>query len=153
MTRFSKPLLSIAPLLLAACVEMPTGPSVTVMPAPYKPFEVFAADDQVCRQFAQQQVGQAETANAQNRAVGSAVATTALGAAAGALIGQSGQGAASGAGVGLIAGSMIGAGETDRSTRGLQRRYDIAYQQCMYTKGNQVPGYVYQATPPPPRNR
>lgn len=141
-----------APLLLAGCVVMPTGPGVTVMPAPYKPFEVFAADDQVCRQFAQQQIGQG-AANAQNQGLGTAVAGTAVGAAAGALIGQSGGGAATGAGVGLIAGSAIGAGETDRSTRGLQRRYDIAYEQCMYSKGNQVPGYVYQNTSPPPRNR
>ena len=25
-----------------------------------------------------------------------------------------------------------------------QRRYDIAYQQCMYAKGNQLPGYGYR---------
>ncbi len=118
----------------------------------YKPFEVFAEDDQVCRQFAQQQIGQG-AANAQNQGLGTAVAGTAIGTAAGALIGRSGGGAATGAGVGLIAGSAIGAGETDRSSRGLQRRYDIAYEQCMYSKGNQVPGYVYQNTPPPPRNR
>jgi hypothetical protein len=35
----------------------------------------------------------------------------------------------------------------------LQRRYDNAYMQCMYAKGNQVPGVVrtYRgAVPPPP---
>ena len=34
-----------------------------------------------------------------------------------------------------------------------QRRYDIAYQQCMYAKGNQLPGsaYRYRATPLPPQ--
>ena len=38
-----------------------------------------------------------------------------------------------------------------------QQRYDIAYSQCMYSKGNQVPGYTYNnngqnyvAPPPPP---
>ncbi|WP_036516203.1 glycine zipper family protein [Nevskia soli] len=145
-------LLSVSLELLAGCVEMPTGPSVAVMPAPYKPFEVFAADASVCRQFAQQQIGQAP-ATAQNQTAGAVIGGTAVGAAAGALIGQSGGGAATGAGIGLLAGSAIGAGEADRSTRGLQRRYDIAYEQCMYSKGNQVPGYVYQAQPPPPRSR
>ena len=28
----------------------------------------------------------------------------------------------------------------------IQRRYDIAYQQCMYTRGNQIPGV---SAPPP----
>jgi hypothetical protein len=33
----------------------------------------------------------------------------------------------------------------------MQRRYDIAYQQCMYAKGNQLPGQaVRQNIPPPP---
>ncbi|HQP55162.1 MAG TPA: hypothetical protein PLN83_03555, partial [Syntrophorhabdus sp.] len=35
----------------------------------------------------------------------------------------------------------------------LQRQYDIAYSQCMYAKGNQVPGVVKrqpQADVPPP---
>jgi hypothetical protein len=38
----------------------------------------------------------------------------------------------------------------------VQWRYDIAYQQCMYAKGNQIPAVVrapqsrYTAPPPPP---
>jgi hypothetical protein len=36
----------------------------------------------------------------------------------------------------------------------LQRRYDIAYMQCMYARGNQIPGvsqtYTGTAPPPPP---
>ena len=34
----------------------------------------------------------------------------------------------------------------------MQRRYDIAYQQCMYTRGNDLPGFSRPAgrgTPPP----
>lgn len=31
-----------------------------------------------------------------------------------------------------------------------QRWYDIAYMQCMYAKGNQIPGYTTSAPPPPP---
>jgi hypothetical protein len=30
-----------------------------------------------------------------------------------------------------------------------QRWYDIAYMQCMYAKGNQIPGYTTSAPPPP----
>ena len=33
----------------------------------------------------------------------------------------------------------------------LQRRYDIAYQQCMYAKGNQIPGVVRAGTARPMR--
>jgi hypothetical protein len=38
----------------------------------------------------------------------------------------------------------------------VQQRYDVAYSQCMYSRGNQVPGYVqppppaYAPPPPPP---
>jgi hypothetical protein len=31
-----------------------------------------------------------------------------------------------------------------------QRWYDMAYLQCMYAKGNQIPGVVVGAPPPPP---
>ncbi|MGO9377785.1 MAG: hypothetical protein ACLPN1_01610 [Dissulfurispiraceae bacterium] len=43
---------------------MPTGPSVTVMPSPGKPFEEFQADDAICRQWASQQIGQTPQAAA-----------------------------------------------------------------------------------------
>jgi hypothetical protein len=36
----------------------------------------------------------------------------------------------------------------------MQRRYDIAYQQCMYSRGNQIPGVTRSSgppAPPPPR--
>ncbi len=32
---------------------IPTGPTLAVMPVPGEPFEVFVADDGVCRQFAE----------------------------------------------------------------------------------------------------
>jgi hypothetical protein len=31
-----------------------------------------------------------------------------------------------------------------------QRWYDMAYMQCMYAKGNQIPGVVVGSPPPPP---
>jgi len=73
----------------------------------------------------------------------------ALGAGLGAAIGG-GQGAAVGAGTGALAGTAIGAGSTQQAQMSLQQRYDIAYTQCMYSRGNQVPGYQTAAPPPPP---
>jgi hypothetical protein len=38
----------------------------------------------------------------------------------------------------------MGASGGNDSAKEVQRRYDIAYQQCMYSKGHQVPGYSIQ---------
>ena len=81
--------------ILGGCATMPTGPTVMVMPPPGKPFEVFAEEDTICRQWAQQQIGGAspsETAN-QNLANGAVVGTlvgAGLGAAIGAATGNVG---------------------------------------------------------------
>lgn len=140
---------------LGACAAPPPGPSVQVMPAPNKPFEVFAADQGDCKQYAQQQVsGQAQAAN--NQAVGTAVIGTLLGAGLGAAIGG-GQGAAIGAASGAVAGTAIGASGSQAQQAAIQQQFDNAYAQCMYAKGNQVPGTAppgpgYQPPngPPPP---
>jgi hypothetical protein len=140
-------------IALGGCAVVPDGPSVRVMPAPGKPIEVFSAEDQYCRGYAAHNSGSAQDA-ANTAAVGSAVAGTALGAAAGALIGGNGRAAGTGAGIGLVMGSAVGANESERSGYSAQRRYDIAYEQCMYSKGNILPGqavpYYSQPLPPPP---
>jgi len=138
---------------------MPTGPNVTVLPGPGKPFEVFMADDTTCRQWAQQQIGGASpsgTAN-QNMATGAVVGSAvgaAMGAAIGAATGNAAAGAAIGGGTGLLGGTAMGSNAGASSEYQLQRRYDIAYQQCMYAKGNQIPGSpaprAYAPPPPPP---
>ena len=152
-------LLFSAVLLLAGCATTPTGPNVTVLPGPGKPFEVFQADDAVCRQWAQQQISgtnPSQTAN-QNMATGAAIGTAvgaAMGAAIGAATGNAAAGAAIGGGTGLLGGTAMGSNAGASSEYTLQRRYDIAYQQCMYSKGNQIPGAApvrrTYATPPPP---
>ena len=151
----------VFPLLLVAsgCATIPTGPSVMVLPPPGKSFEQFQADDAICRQWAAQRIGQSpQQAMNQNTATG-AVVGTAIGAAAGAAIGSAsgnvGAGAAIGAGSGLLVGTAAGASSGQVSGWEAQRRYDIAYTQCMYMKGNQVPGVVTQPQhirrmPPPP---
>ncbi len=149
--------------LLSGCATMPTGPTVTVMPGPGKPFEVFQADDYACRQWALQQIGGAspsETAN-QNLATGAVIGTllgAGIGAAIGSTSGQMGAGAAIGAGAGLLGGTAMASGSAYDSEYQLQRRYNIAYQQCMYARGNQVPGVVQRqqqvyGPPPPPPSR
>jgi len=140
--------------MLAGCASIPTGPSVAVMPGPGKPFDQFQADNAICRQFADQQIGVNPNKVAQEQVLTGAAAGAAVGAATGALMNHGHEGATeSMAGAGLIVGSAAGASAANASTMTLQRRYDIAYEQCMYAKGNLIPGYPaprYSAPPPPP---
>lgn len=126
-------------LALGGCATLPNGPSVMAMPGTGKSFEQFRADDAVCRQFALEQIG-GTTPNEASTSSGvkSAAVGAAVGAAAGALAGghrSAGEGAAAGLVVGAVAGSAAG----QSSGYSAQRRYDDAYLQCMYAKGNAVP--------------
>jgi len=140
---------------ITGCATIPTGPTLAVMPAPGKPFEVFVADDGVCRQFADRQTGvNPQTAATQDTVSGAAIGT-AVGALAGVAIGAApghpGVGAGVGVGTGLLAGTAAGAHAGYGTGFTLQQRYNIAYEQCMYAKGNQIPGVVQMrppATPP-----
>ena len=150
-------LLLLAVVAMSACATIPTGPSVMVWPGPGKPFEVFQADDAVCRQWASQQIGTSPNdAVNQNLATGAVLGTLAgagLGAAIGAASGGAGIGAAIGAASGLIGGTAIASGPASAAGYEAQRRYDYAYLQCMYIKGNQVPGVSRSSRrviPPPP---
>lgn len=141
--------------MVSACVQAPMGPTVAVMPGPNKPFAAFNEDQAVCRQFAEQQIGGGEQAQntATNQTLIGAGVGTLLGAGLGAAIGG-GRGAAIGAGAGALGGTAVGASEGQRTTMSVQQRYNVAYEQCMYSRGNQVPGYVQPApqgyAPPPP---
>ena len=149
--------LLIIVVLFTGCASIPNGPSVMVLPGDGKSFDQFRIDDATCRQFAYEQVGGASGQQAaQNSAITSAAVGTIIGAAAGAAIGSAsgdmGAGAAIGAGSGLLLGSAMGAGASSSSYYEAQRRYDNAYMQCMYAKGNQIPGYRRTSSPPPPAN-
>jgi len=147
---------SLATLMtISACAQAPMGPTVAVMPGPNKPFQAFNEDQAICKQFAEQQIGgaqQAQTTATNQTLIGAGVGTL-LGAGLGAAIGG-GRGAAIGAGAGALGGTAVGASQAERTTMSLQQRYNIAYSQCMYSRGNQVPGYVQpaapRAAPPPP---
>jgi len=139
---------------------MPAGPSVLVMPAPGKTIESFQVEDMTCRQWAGQQIGISAQDTLNKNTVSGAAAGTAIGAGAGALIGaasgHAGAGAAIGAGSGLLVGTAAGAGAGQEYGMDAQKRYDYAYVQCMYSKGNQIPERVYRyrirsINPPPGR--
>jgi uncharacterized protein YcfJ len=142
---------------LVGCASTPVGPSLTVMPAPGVPFTIFQADDQECRTFAQNSLNTtADEIGAKNTAK-TAVIGAAIGAVAGAMAdGGSSRNVGTGAAIGLLGGAAMGAGGGNEAGKEVQRRYDISYQQCMYSKGHQVPGYSIQQrapvspTPPSP---
>lgn len=152
----------VAGCSLSACVRMPTGPNVMALPGAGKSFDEFKVDDVVCRQWAAQQTGVSPNRAANDATISGAAVGTALGAATGAAIGAASgdpaTGAAVGAGVGLLGGTAVGASNAGPAGYAVQRRYDIAYLQCMYAKGNQIPmprGSMprYRRTPPDYRPR
>jgi len=145
-----------ASALLSGCAQTPLGPTVQVMPGPGKSFEAFQTDQLTCRTYAADQVkGQAEASN--QRAVGAALLTTVLSAGLGAAVGSGWGAAGAGAGVGAAAGAAggtaIGADMSASDQYGIQVQYDNAFSQCMYSKGEQVPGFsapVTASLPPSP---
>lgn len=144
-------------LALTGCVTAPTAPAVMALPGTAKSFDEFRADDMACRDYAQYSLGPGADRVATDTATANAAGGALVGAAAGAIIGaatgRAGPGAAIGAGTGLLFGSAAGANAAGYSYYGMQRRYDAAYLQCMYAKGNQVPAgprYAPRRYGPPP---
>ena len=148
--------LAAASLLLAGCAPMPVAPTVAVMPGANKPFEVFMQDDQLCRGWAAHSIGQPGNDAAAQQLVGSTVTGAVIGALAGAAVGGH-RSVGAGAAVGTLVGGSVGASQSAATGWRSQRSYDIAYQQCMYSKGNVLPGsryggyQSYPAPPSPPR--
>jgi hypothetical protein len=148
-----------AALLATACAEMPVGPTVAVMPGPNKPFDVFAQDDGLCRNWAAHSIGVPGHDATAQQMLSSMAAGAVIGAVAGGLIGGD-RGAGAGAAMGTVVGASTGANQGAYTAVNAQRRYDIAYQQCMHARGNLVSGAGYSAygwappaavpAPPPP---
>jgi len=163
VNRLQRQMVVVALVVLGGCATVPSGPNVLVLPTAGKPFEQFQVEDATCRQWAEQQIGMSaqDTVN-QNTATSAAVGT-AIGAGAGALLGAAsgnvGAGAAIGAGSGLLMGTAAGSGAGQAYGSDAQQKYDYAYVQCMYAKGNQIPGQVHRyrlrrvspSFPPPSR--
>lgn len=146
-----------AALALGGCAVAPTAPSVMVLPGSQKSTEQFRADSAACQEQARALLSNdAQAAN--NQAVTNAALGTVIGAAAGALLGQGSYNPSAaagwGAGTGLLIGSTVAGGNSQAASYSMQRRFDIAYVQCMYQSGHQVPGQVSYTRPaltaPPP---
>ena len=150
MIRF--PFFCILAIVFAGCATVPAGPTITVMPAPNMPFQVFQQDDMQCREYALRQLGAAPGRQANQQVATGAVAGAAVGATAGAIVsGGDSRAVNAGAANGLLFGTLVGAGNAAQTNMTQQQRYNLAYAQCMYAKGNQVPGYAAPgATPQPP---
>ena len=149
MRGITKTIVTIGSLVLAGCAMQPTRPSIAVFPAPYKPFEVFQRDQYDCGSYAESTIAPYAAEAANNRALGATALGAAIGLGLGAATGD-GRAATFGAVSGGAIGASIGADQSQRAGFSLQRRYDIAYAQCMYSKGNQVPGFRGAGAPPPP---
>jgi hypothetical protein len=123
-------------------------------PAPTRTWSSFQADQSSCQQYASAAIGgRTAEENAQQSAVGSAAVGTALGAAAGAIIGAA-TGNAARVQRGAQARDLLFGQRGRRHAAGYsyadsQRRYDMAYSQCMYARGNDLPGRVASRPAPP----
>ncbi len=146
-------------LALGGCAHVPTGPSVMVLPGSGKSFDQFRAEDAGCQRYASGQIGVDPGQAVGDRTAAGAAIGTGVGAASGALIGAAtgdiGPGAAVGAGAGLLVGSAAGATQGGVVGGSLQRRFDVAYMQCMYAEGHRIPAPpgALAATAQPPSTR
>jgi uncharacterized protein YcfJ len=129
-----------AVVALSACAPHILGPTIPVMPGRNKPPDAFNADMNVCRQYAGSQIAPLQQ-QAGSAALGTALFGTALGAGLGAAIGG-GRGAAIGAASGAVVGTSVAAANSRMAGLTLQQQYDVFFSQCMYGRGNRVPGFT-----------
>jgi hypothetical protein len=106
-------------------------------------------DDQVCRQYADQQTAALrDQANSQanSQALGSTLLGAGLGAAIGGAVGG-GRGAGIGAASGAIVGGGAGVANAQNTAGYVQQQYNAYYSQCMASRRPPPPSYNYN-TPP-----
>ena len=118
---------------VAACAAAPpSGPTVMALPSQGKGLAAFQQEDGQCRDYAAATIGDLQP--------GRAAAQTTVGSAAaiGAAAGNAGAGAAIGGATGLVGGTAVGANNAAAGEYDLQTRYNIAYTQCMYSRGDTV---------------
>jgi hypothetical protein len=116
----SFPLVALA--LLAGCVTMPEGPTVTALQGGAKSSDEFRTDDVDCRQYAHAQADELTFASADPKGGVTSDRT----------------------------GSLIdGTDSAQFAGYGLQQRYNRAYVRCMYLRGNKVPLLARERWPAP----
>lgn len=144
MSRLQKGIPLVALLMVAGCDTMPQGPTVTALPGTNETFDEFRTHDVGCRQFADIQVANAISASAV-RPIGLTTIPTGPAVCAAANAAGEDHGAAA-----ARSGSLIdGIDSAQFAGIGLQRHYNCAYVQCMYTKGDKVPFLARERWPAP----
>ncbi len=134
----------VAPVL--AGTGVPQGPLVVISPESGKPPDLFAAEQDYCRSDASALV---DTGESEGSVMRSAVVGTLLGAVAGSVFsGRHHDNTAIGAVAGLAMGAAAGSNEQAVEEANAQRRFDAAYTQCMFAKGNGTPRVVYRPAQP-----
>ena len=129
---------SICVLTITGCITIPNGHNEMALPGTGKSFEQFRYDDDNCQQYSLQRSGVSASDAGNDSMAKSAIVGTIIGAALGTAMGGSG-GAAIGAGTGSFVGTAQGFNPAAVSSSVAQQRYDNAYTQCIYAKGNRVP--------------
>jgi hypothetical protein len=131
-------------MVLAGCVPALMAPTVVVTPGPGKLPAEFAADQTGCATQANQQLAPAVQA-ANNQIVGNALLGAAFGA--GSSAGSSNSAVAGNASAGA---ATTGAATALPAQATLQQQFNVAYSECMYAKGDIVPGMTPVVTDEPP---
>jgi len=137
MRKMLSPLLAVSTLsLLSACVTQPVGPMIPARPGEGKSMQQFSQDDDYCQDYAGDKVA-GRVSRANDEAVRRGLIGTIIGAAVGGAVGNT-RGAVVGGTAGAVIGSNSGRGYDQY---GVQREYDLAYAQCMASRGDDVPGW------------
>jgi hypothetical protein len=125
---------------VAACaVAPPSGPTVMALPSQGKGLTAFQQEDRQCRNYAAATIGDLQPGQAATqKTIGSAAVGTAA----------AGAGAAIGGATDLVGDTAAGTNHAADGEYDLQARYNIAYTQCMYSRGDTVQylpsgGYTY----------
>ncbi|MDR3325822.1 MAG: glycine zipper family protein [Rhodospirillaceae bacterium] len=124
-------------IILNGCTHTAILPTVQVLPTNGKSFELFAQEDEYCRQYTNKSL-EVVVDEVNKQVVTDALITTALGTGLGAAIGGNAKGAATGAATGAAVGTIAGAGSRSKNQKSIQEQFNNIYSACMYAKGNQI---------------
>ncbi len=110
MSTLSKINIVFISLILTACINLPSAPTVMTLPGTGKSFNQFLADDQSCQQFAYTQIGGTPSKTSKINTINNTPSV-----------------------------NSNYYSPNNSSYVGQQYRYDMSYIQCMYAKGHRVP--------------
>lgn len=135
---------SVAAAQVLSCASAVRSPTVVVAPSRDKSPSVFADDNLTCMAVATQ-LGEAAKNSSNTQVAGSALMNAAFNASNSAAAGAKGSMVAANAAAGALT-TVIAGGQVAQVA--LQRRFDLAYAECMYSRGNSLPGFADAAARP-----